>query len=212
MARKLPDSDLLNYYAEYVPDSGHNKYQYSHINYALLEIILERIYEKSYPDIIKESVFDLLKMEKSFVEFDENNTISPGYDRAMRPVSPWSFNSFAASEGIKSSAYDLSLYLRGMMDIHNTPLAAIIDTQLQITEDTDYSDRIKVANGWLVLDQGKDYQIFNHTGKTSGHTAFIAFIRNTKTGVIILSNSSAGVENLGFLIMRMINYNWKRKT
>jgi CubicO group peptidase (beta-lactamase class C family) len=129
----------------------------------------------------------------------------------MRKVKPWSFASFSASEGIKSTAEDLSNFIRLNLGLEYPTLYNSVESQLQIAEKTNYNDKIMMANGWHVVDQGKKYNIYTHTGKTSGHTSFLAFVKETNTGVVILSNSSWGVEDLGFLILRMINYNWKRK-
>lgn len=203
--------DLLSYYRDYVPRRKEGKFNYSHVNYALLEIILEEHSGMAFHDLMKQQIFDPLKMDHSFVDFSENRIITPGYNRAMRKVKPWSFASFSGSEGIKSTAEDLSKYIRLNLGLNFPTLYKSVESQLQIVEKTNYNDKIMMANGWHVVDQGKKYNIYTHTGKTSGHTSFLAFVKETKTGVIILSNSSWGVEDLGFLILRMINHNWNRK-
>ena len=203
--------DLLLYYRDYVPRKNNDKFNYSHVNYALLELILEEYSGLVFHDLIKQHIFDPLDMANSFVDFSEDRTITPGYNRAMRKVKPWSFASFSASEGIKSTAEDLSNFIRLNLGLEYPTLYNSVESQLQIAEKTNYNDKIMMANGWHVVDQGKKYNIYTHTGKTSGHTSFLAFVKETNTGVVILSNSSWGVEDLGFLILRMINYNWKRK-
>ncbi|NNF34842.1 MAG: beta-lactamase family protein [Saprospiraceae bacterium] len=203
--------DLLLYYRDYVPRRNNDKFNYSHVNYALLEIILEEYSGMTFHDLMKQQIFDPLDMKNSFVDFSEDRSITPGYNRAMRKVKPWSFASFSASEGIKSTAEDLSNFVRLNLGLKYPTLYNSVESQLQIVEKTNYNDKIMMANGWHVVDQGKKYNIYTHTGKTSGHTSFLAFVKETKTGVVILSNSSWGVEDLGFLILRMINYNWNRK-
>ncbi len=203
--------DLLSYYRDYVPRPYKDRFNYSHVNYALLELILERNSGMSFHDLMTTQIFNPLNMSNSFIDFYEDKNITPGYNRAMRKVKPWSFSSFAGSEGIKSTVEDLSQFVRVNLGLNYPTLYSSIDNQLKITEKTNYNNKIMMASGWHVVDQGKRYNIYTHTGKTSGHTAFLAFVRETKTGVIILTNSAWGVEDLGFLILRMVNYNWKRK-
>ena len=203
--------DLSQYYQNFVPSPYREKFNYSHVNYAILELILEINSGKSFHDLMNTEIFTPLNMKNSFIDFFEDKNITPGYNRAMRKVKPWNFSSFAGSEGIKSTAEDLCQIIRVNLGLNYPTLYTAIENQQKISEKTNYNDKIMMANGWHVVDQGKKYDIYTHTGKTSGHTAFLAFVKETKTGVVILSNSSWGVEDLGFLILRMINYNWKRK-
>ncbi len=203
-------ADLLTYYAHYVPQVSETEFSYSHTNYALLEIILEEVTGSTYDDLIRNYLFSKLGMDHSFVTFKERKEIVQGYNRAQRKVDPWNFPSFAGAEGVKSSAQDLIEYIKGQIGISGTEMDQVLPEYLVIEGPTSYNDKISIGNGWHILEQGK-YPIWTHTGTTSGHSAFLAFIKETKTGVVILSNSSFGTKDLGFLILRMINYNWKRK-
>ncbi len=203
-------ADLLTYYAHYIPQEKNPKFSYSHTNYALLEIIIEEVTGSAFDDLIRKYLFSKLGMDHSFVTFKEKKEIIQGYNRAQRKVNPWNFPSFAGAEGVKSSAFDLIEYIKGQIGISGTELDQVLPEYLVIEGPTSYNDKIFIGNGWHILEQGK-YPIWTHTGTTSGHSAFLAFIKETKTGVVILSNSSFGTKDLGFLILRMINYNWKRK-
>jgi len=202
--------NLLQYYRDYIPKNPNNKFQYSHTGYALLELVLEFAANNSFEDLLNRHIFSPLKMKNSFIEFPKNKTIFPGLSISHRKPEPWHFSSFAGSEGMKSSANDLSIFLKSLMGDHNS-FSEIAEKYLQVEAPTNYNKQIFIANGWHLIKQNKRYNIFTHTGKTSGHNAFIAFIPETKTGVIILSNSVIGTKDLGFLILRMINDNWNRE-
>jgi hypothetical protein len=49
------------------------------------------------------------------------------------------------------------------------------------------------------------------SGYTNGNAVFMAFVKSTKTGVIVLTNSKNGHNKLGYLILKMMNRQWKRK-
>jgi CubicO group peptidase (beta-lactamase class C family) len=204
--------NLLAYYRDYIPKNKEFSFSYSHTNYALLELIMQRLSGKSYQNLLDEYIFNPLKMNNSFVDFPEDRSITPGYNRAKRKVKPWSFGSFAASEGIKSTIGDMARFIQGHLGLIEGLDSNVLSEQLTIQSETTYNDKIMMANGWHVIDQRKNYNIYTHTGKTAGHNSFVAFVRETNTGVVILSNSSLGTRDLGFLILRMINYNWKRKS
>lgn len=205
--------DLLKFYTEYVPENR-DGFHYAHTNYALLEILLERATGKEYGQLLTEYLFSGLDMQSSFVDFKEeiDSVLTPGYDRASRLAEPWQFSSFAASEGVKSTAADLVKFMRANMGISNTRLDKIFEPNITADRPTDFNEQIYTGKGWQIISQRKKYDIVTHTGKTGGYSALLAFVKETKTGVVILSNSNIGTNNLGFLILRMINDNWKRKT
>lgn len=196
--------ELLQFYRDYIPKK--KSFEYSHTNYALLEVIIENITNKSFQDVIKDEIFAPLQMDASFVDFTENkdNIITPGFDRSTLSTQPWTFSSFKASEGIKSNSTDLvkfvNAFLQGQSPEYVIPKSDDAES---------FNKRLGINMGWQTIHMG-DFDILTHTGKTSGHAAFIGMVRESKTAVIILANSSEGTEDLGLQILRMINHNWKR--
>lgn len=214
--RYYKKSDLLAFYRDFVPEKGERShdFRYAHTNYALLEIALEYHTGNEFATLLQEHVLNPLQMDSTFVDFKEQreDILTPGYDRSVRVADPWLFSSFAASEGVKANMTDLISYTKAHMDISQTGLEDILVENTHAELPTDFNQYIYTARGWQVVKQRKRYNIITHTGKTGGHVAFIAFVKETKTGVVLLANSATGAENLGFLILRMINHNWKRKT
>ncbi len=207
-------NDLLKFYSEYVPDKKYKAgYRYAHTNYALIELVLEEKFEKEFEHILRIHLFDPLEMNRTFMSWSEERltTITPGYGRNEQKSSPWSFKSFGASEGLKSNLEELCFFVRANMGISFTPMDQQLSNMLHPKIKTKYNKKIKAAKGWHIVDHGSKYNIVMHSGTTSGHKAIMAFIKETQTGVVLLSNSSLGTEDLGILILRMINHNWKRK-
>jgi CubicO group peptidase (beta-lactamase class C family) len=151
-------------------------------------------------------------MQNSFVSFKEKKegVVIPGLDRTTDKVEPWSFNSFSASEGMRSSAEDLIKYLKAFSQSSSSELDLILPNIIK-TYEPSFTEKLFYGQGWHVMKINKRLRALISNGNTSGHSAFIASIPETKTGVVILSNSSYGTHDLGLLILRMINYNWKRK-
>jgi serine-type D-Ala-D-Ala carboxypeptidase/endopeptidase len=202
-------SDLLRFYRDYIPEQ--KAFEYSHTNYALLEIIINKVTSKSYQDALTAKIFRPLDMSNSFVDFSEKkeNVTIAGYSRALKPVQPWTFSAFKASEGIKSSACDMVKFIRANMNFPSSGLESIFKHNFNPPINSSFNTQLSVATGWHLIHMNQFY-IATHTGKTSGHCAFVCMVRETKTAVVILTNSSLGTEDLAMQILRMINYNWKR--
>ena len=204
-----PVSELLTFYRDYIPEQ--RTFEYSHTNYALLEIIINKVTLKSFQDALTEKIFMPLAMSNTFVDFSEKkeNVIISGYSRALKQVQPWTFSAFKASEGIKSSASDMIKFIRANMNFPSSGLESIFKHNFNPPLNSSFNAQLSVATGWHLINMNQFY-IATHTGKTSGHCAFVCMVRETKTAVVILTNSSIGTEDLGMQILRMINYNWKR--
>ena len=203
------EKDLLNFYRDYIPKG--KSFEYSHTNYALLEIILKNISGISYQDLLHEKIFSKLKMNNTFADYPEEklSLLTPGYDRALKKVNPWAFASFKGSEGVKTTANDMIAFLKAHMFLSGTYLDTILGRNLDIMSFPGLNESLSIAMGWHNFSKNK-LNIYMHSGSTSGHNAYCAMVRETKTGVVIFSNSSIGTQDLGLQILRLINYNWKR--
>jgi len=204
--------ELLSFYRDYVPKEE-GLFNYGHTNYGLLEIALETATQTPFDKLMNDYILDPLGMNNSFIFFKEEkkDIITLGYDRAGRQTHPWTFASFGASEGLKTSTSDLVRFMKVNLGLTGHEYETIFSKNHQKEVQTNFNESIQTGRGWQIIDQRKGYDIITHTGKTNGHNAFMAFVKETGTGVVILSNSNIGTRDLGFLVLRMINFNWKRK-
>lgn len=204
--------DLLNYYKDFRPPPQ-KKFQpqilhYSHINHGLLEIIIESIEEQPFETIIDEYLRNSLGMKKSYFSEIED-TIVQGYGLGDQQTEPLNFNSFNASEGMKSNLEDLIHFVR--LNLQKDPGKIVKSSQEKIQK-AKVSQQLSFSPAWYILKYRRSPYIYTHSGGTEGHRAYVHFCPETGTGVIILSQSTKGTGELGLLILRMINYNWKRKS
>lgn len=54
------------------------------------------------------------------------------------------------------------------------------------------------------------YIVYSHAGQMNGHHIHVSTVADTKTAVILQSIGERGVPELGPLVLRMLNHNWKR--
>ncbi len=212
--RTYNKEDLLSFYKGFIIENE-STFEYSHTNYALLEVIIENATGSKFHDLVQKYISRPMGMNHTYTSWGKESkaSITPGYDKASRLTDPWEYKSFAASEGIKSTSTDLCRYVNFHVNTETSgSLVSAITKSQEIQIPNSLNNAISSAYGWQVYTRDKDgYPIYTFTGRTSGHNAFIAYIKETKTAVIILSNSVLGTEDLGLQVLRMVNYNWKRK-
>jgi CubicO group peptidase (beta-lactamase class C family) len=206
-----PKSELCSFLYKFTPNSPVQGV-YSHLNFAILEILLEHNLGMPFDEIADQYLFHLLDMNES--SFGSKLPVTPGYHLSGKKAKPWDFQAFAASEGARSSLNDLMTFMQWNLALieDGTPdTKMLVHLHAEMIE-SDLGDDLFMGHGWHITHPKKRLDVFIHSGKTNGHHASIGFCRQTNTGVVVLSNSSAGTDNLGYLILRMINHNWKRKS
>ncbi len=218
------DQDPRNRYARYtkddlrkffitleVPVDTKFKYRHAHLNYAIIEIILEHATGTKFDQLLTEHIFRPFDMDCSTCSNAHTTlSLSPGYDRKAQVAEPWTFSSFSGSEGIQSCMRDLCIFIQHMLN-GNDSHAASFQSLLPKHQKIPHSKRSYVATGWHLMQHKNKDPIYLHSGKTNGHAASIHFIKETKTAVVVLTNAPGQLDGLATLILRLINYNWKRK-
>lgn len=207
-------TDLLTFYHEYFEEpKTKRQYTYSNVNYALLEVLIENATNQPYEKLVQDLIFTPLGMKNSFVHQDQEKGKVPtaGFSISGNPIKAFDFQSFAASEGIKSSMADLMSFMSENLYHNKESFRDNLQNIRTGLIKTKINKQAKAAKGWHVITFRKYHNAILHSGSTNGHRSFIGFIPETKTGVVLLSNSENAVDGLGFLILRMLNYNWKKQ-
>ncbi len=199
---------LLNYYRSFIPKV--RKFEYSHINYALLEIIIEKITRMTFDQALSHYLLEPLEMTSTFgiKESEAMPILTNGYDKAGKVSTPWSFQSFTGSEGLHSNLTDLMSFVHAQLGESHTSLDDILNKNTT-KETSTFNEKLSISDGWHTINI-KNGDLYVHTGRTGGHSVYIGMVKETKTAVIVLSNSFYGTGDLGTLILRMINQNWRR--
>jgi CubicO group peptidase (beta-lactamase class C family) len=213
--RKLPDSygieerDAEQPYAEYTEEDFFDflksieptelktgKYLYSHLNHAVLE-----------------KIWDNVKGDYITSVFEQPVTYAQGYNLASKPVPMWQFNeTFRLSLGLTSNTNKLLSFVKKNLGLENPgDYEFYRDTQKPYFQ-SNLDKNIYVARAWHVMKDKRFADICIQTGSTGGHSAFVAFVPETKTGVVVLANSKAIQSRLGMIVLQILNYNWKRES
>lgn len=207
-------SDLFEFYVNYSLQAPKEKsYIYSNVAYALLQQVLENVSGQNYETLLTEKIAIPLSMRQTSVNIDEafKPLLASGHTLIGKPTKAWSLQSFEGSIGLKSSTTDLLRFLEIQMSIKDSPLSQSFEKMHAQEFKTDIDNRTYIAKGWHIIKNKRYHDILAHSGSTSGHRMFMGFVKETKTGVVVLSNSENGTNGLGYLILKMLNNNWKKK-
>ena len=205
-------NDLVRFYAKSEYLSLTNNYLYSHLGYALLELAIEHIMGLSYEEVLKDKVLYSLDLHATHVHLPAGERLAQGYAIGGKATTPWHFRSFAASEGLKTTVADLLKFVEANIGLpQGSEWNNILVPMHDPIYPTGMSKGSYIAAGWHVIKYKKFHDLIVHSGTTSGHLAFAGFVKESRTGVVILSNSEYGMGGLGYLILRMLNNNWRKK-
>ncbi|PBQ34424.1 hypothetical protein CNR22_22470 [Sphingobacteriaceae bacterium] len=208
--KSMVSYDSLNPYASYskemilsylkntkpktVPGSECN---YSNVGMAVLGIILEEIYKKSFNELVAEKIcLPLgLKNTSTVIDAEQIRKLSTGYNQDGNFTPAWKLGGFEAAGSLKSNTEDLLLYLDYLL--HQKDKAARIVIQ------PTFNGRPKVATTWYLSQTKKKTTLISQSGVTYGFGAFSGFIPEKNCAVVLLSNTN---RSLDFLALALFNY------
>lgn len=203
--------DLMQFLGKYqLTKPIGQKYAYSHTGYALLGETLGKATGEQYSSLLENYLFKPLAMNDTRIHLSDSQQerLAQGYS-LVKAVPNWKFQSFESAFGLKSSVNDLLKWLSMHLGDTNEDLENILKANCVEQLDTETVD-VYMATGWHILRLNKRFpDVLVHSGVTNGHTAYISFVKETHTAVVVLGNSKKSLSELGLTILETINYNWK---
>ena len=199
-------NDLYSFYKNFIPTRKPGaKYEYSNLAAGTLGVILQKVYGKNYEDLIVEKICNPLGMNdtRQFIRKNDSARFAKGYNEEGVYNSQWDFIALAPAGGIRSTAADLIKYAKANLGSAPNPL----NKAIALTHKLTFTDgNTKVALAWHLIKPGDD-QILFHNGGTGGYRSYLAINEEKKFAVVILSNTSIGVEDPGNALMKWLEKN-----
>ena len=189
------------------------RYEYSDLGMGLLGHILERAVGLSYDDLLRELLRYPIKLANTagVPTLAMKTYAATGHDDVGRPMPSWSNDTLLGGTGLRSNLLDMmALVSANMSIIYALPEDFTEDdsTRYHMSFDELIVPRkptgevgIETALGWKVRKDDRGRQIHWLTGQTNGFYAFAAFLKDWKKGVVVLSNSSASLDDIGFHLL-----------
>jgi CubicO group peptidase (beta-lactamase class C family) len=187
--QKPANSPAARVYA--VPDS---QYSYSELGYAVLQQLLIDLEEKPFPQIMKESVFQPLGMDRSTflspLPAGMKEMTVTGHLRGGEPLEgKWFRYPEMAAAGLWTTPTDLALFLMDVMKTARGVSRKVVSAELARAMLT---PQISIQGcGFLIEDAG-DNLFFHMKGKNEGYECFMVAYPVKGEGVVVMTNSNNG--------------------
>lgn len=165
--------------------------------------------KKSYQELENEIFGDALEMNDTRIELnkEQQSRLATSYKKGRaKKFNVITSPGFYGSGGNYSTIKDLMKYLSYNLGFENVSINSLLDTLHVIRKETGKPFLKWMGLGWQMSEiYNKPGSIFIwKDGSANGYTAYIAFELKSKTGVVVLSNSS-GASDIGNQIINLLN-------
>jgi CubicO group peptidase (beta-lactamase class C family) len=206
--------DLRNPYAGYTADDLYaflgelrlkyepgTHYAYANIGFGLLGIALARRAGKSYEELMVERVCNPLNLHSTRITLTEEmrGHLAQGHDDQFNQASLWDLPALASAGAVRSTAKDMTVFLRACLGVQRTSLDPSFKRLLETRRPTGIPGT-EVGLGWFISSDSSD-EIVWKSGRTGGFAANIAFSTRTRRGSIVLANGPFDAISLGLKLI-----------
>ncbi len=171
---------------------GEKEFLYSNFGFALLGQALASAADTDYPSLLSERVFAPLGMTDSFAPTSPDD-LAPdaptGYTSSGRRSDPWTLGADAPAGSVRSTLADMVKYVTAQLDQTAPGVKATLPHGSAGADHT-------IGYAWITTDT-----VTWHNGGTGGFTSWVGFDRETGRAVVILNNTAASVDDIGFALL-----------
>lgn len=174
-------------------------YEYSNLAQGLLGHVLSLQAGTTYETLMINTIASPLNMKETKIVLSDEmkKNLALGYSNGS-PVENWDLPTLAGAGAIRSSTFDMLKFLAANLGLTKSSLQEAI--ALTHHPRHDKAGNMRVGLSWHIA-PGKNGDVIWHNGGTGGYRSFIGFVKETSTGVVILTNSTAGVDDIGFHLL-----------
>lgn len=175
-------------------------YEYSNYGMGLLGQLLARHAGSSYESLIVEWIANELGLADTRINLTGNqqSRLARGYSGVV-PIPPFNMDVLGAAGDLRSTAKDLLTFLAANRGWIATRLQPAM-TEAQRYRYPTSTPGMSIALGWHLYTLNAGTAVW-HNGATIGHRAFIGFLREGSTLVVVLANSDYDVTDMGFHLL-----------
>jgi CubicO group peptidase (beta-lactamase class C family) len=207
--KKQPGYDSLNPYKNYSRQMVFNYlkkvklnsepgkiFEYSNLGMGLLGIILERVYGKTFEELISEKICKPYNMNNTAVKLEAERLkmFCSGYNAEGKETPYWDLGDLAAAGGIRSTTADMLIYLKTNAEEK--------DEAIKLSHQPTLNNENAMA--WFIVNTKQGNKLLWHNGGTFGFSSFCGFIVEKKYAVVVLSNSAMPVDAIALKILKYL--------
>jgi CubicO group peptidase (beta-lactamase class C family) len=175
-------------------------YEYSNLAVGLLGIILEKIYQQPYEQLLEKYITKPknFKYTKINIRPQDTSLVAQGYAANNQSVPLWKLNAFKAAGALKSNTYEQLQY--GKLQISSPDEA--LNKAINLTHQITFKDKnTTVGLGWHYW---LDDQVLVHQGGTGGYLTGLCIDNNKRIVVSVLTNNVTTGGPLAPLIIKAL--------
>ncbi|MCB0689721.1 MAG: beta-lactamase family protein [Saprospiraceae bacterium] len=193
------EEDLLEFLAYHKPIALEERtVSYSNLGMGLLGYLLMNIEDLgTYESLVDKYIFRPLDMNESVVNESSENLV-PGHDNKGHAVSHWEMSALAGAGGIRSSTQDMIKYVEACLT-NKFPSDILFQPRYR------FGDQGEIGLAWFLRkNESNGSTIIWHNGGTGGFRSFLAFDPDQNLGVVVLTNSTHSVDDIGFQLIERL--------
>lgn len=174
-----------------------SKYEYSNLGVGLLGHILTLRAGKDYETLVRTRICQPLKMDSTGIKLtpEMQARLAVGHNPALLPVPGWDLPTLAGAGALRSTVSDMLKFVAANLGLKKSPLLAAMQMTHQSRHDTGTPD-LEIALNWHILKKFDTVMVW-HNGGTGGYHSFIGFDPKARKGVVVLSNSTNDIDDIG---------------
>ncbi len=175
--------------------------EYSNLGTGLLGHALAQRQETDYETLVFRRLLDPLGMSDTSVTLSpsQQERLAIGHSVQLRPVANWDLPTLAGAGALRSTVNDMLAFVEANLGLRESPLHVAMATTHAPRRDFP-GPNMQIGLGWVIRG-GHGRELHWHNGGTGGYRSFLGFDLESKTGVVVLSNSTDSVDDLGFHLL-----------
>lgn len=184
-----------------------SQYEYSNWGFGLLGDLLERRAGTPYEQLVIERLCDPLEMDSTRMTLTPEllARLATPHD-AGKPVVVWEDTTMAGAGSFLSTCSDMMKYVEAHFE-KDHPLHAALALAVQKRRPTD-SPETAIGLGWHITSENA-LDIVWHNGGSGGSSSYVALLPEHEVGVVVLSNSTSSVDELGRKLVYLAQRHWR---
>lgn len=209
--KNYTNQHLLEYLNVFKPVKRKKKqsFKYSNLGYGALGLSLQQAGSASYKRLLNQYVIETLNLKNTFLQIPGNKKVNLAQPYSFNglPTENYTYSSaMEASSGLYSCAEDLITLIK--KQIQSGPANSIASSLQKCLEPQQKTNlkRTYVTYAWTYVDRGKRLPpVYIYNGGTAGYRAYVAFVKENNTGVVVLSNSANRVDEIAITLIQLLN-------
>jgi CubicO group peptidase (beta-lactamase class C family) len=177
------------------------KYEYSNLGVGLLGHILALRAGKDYETLVRTRICQPLKMDSTGIKLTPamQLRLAGGHNPVLLPVPGWDLPALAGAGALRSTVNDMLKFLAANLELKKSPMLAAMQKTHQSRRDTGVPN-LEIGLNWHIL-KTFNTAIVWHNGGTGGYHSFVGFDPKARKGVVVLSNSTHEIEDIGYHLL-----------